>query len=60
MAAMNPNAPLLDKQRCAKCGLPTGVKPATVTERFVYMRCANCSEIWAIPERRKEPRKPEN
>jgi hypothetical protein len=25
----------------------------TRTDRFVYLRCAACAEVWAIPERRR-------
>jgi hypothetical protein len=25
----------------------------TRTDRFVYLRCAACAEVWAIPERRQ-------
>jgi len=28
----------------------------TLTERFVYLRCGVCQEVWAIPERRRFPR----
>lgn len=31
-------------------------KAATLTERFVYLRCSDCGEVWAIPERREFPR----
>ena len=25
----------------------------TRTDRFVYLRCAACAQVWAIPERRR-------
>lgn len=39
-------------QRCPKCA-EVPVKAATLTDRFVYLRCATCGEVWVIPERRQ-------
>ncbi len=39
-------------QRCPKCA-DGSVKAATLTERYVYLRCAACGEVWVIPERRQ-------
>lgn len=41
-----------DTQRCPKCA-DASVKAATLTDRFVYLRCAACGEVWVIPERRQ-------
>jgi phage FluMu protein Com len=36
---------------CPRCqALNTSL--GTLTERFTYLRCGSCCEIWAIPERR--------
>lgn len=42
-------------QNCPKCPAHS-VKAATLTERFVYLRCGACGEVWSIPERRRTPR----
>ena len=39
-------------QQCPKCA-DASVKAATLTDRFVYLRCAACGEVWVIPERRQ-------
>lgn len=39
-------------QQCPKCA-GASVKAATLTDRFVYLRCAACGEVWVIPERRQ-------
>jgi uncharacterized Zn finger protein len=44
-------------QQCPKCDTMS-VKAATLTERFVYLRCEQCGEVWVIPERRQFPRHP--
>ena len=50
----SPNGPLPTDglQRCPKCA-DAPVKAATLTDRFVYLRCAACGEVWVIPERRQ-------
>ncbi len=47
--------PQVGRQQCPKCDAEV-VKAATLTERFVYLRCQDCGEVWAIPERREFPR----
>lgn len=42
-------------QHCPKCPADS-VKAATLTARFVYLRCGACGEVWSIPERRRTPR----
>ncbi len=36
---------------CPKC-TATSIKAATLTDRFVYLRCQTCGEVWSMPERR--------
>jgi uncharacterized Zn finger protein len=40
---------------CPNCD-STQVTCATLTERFVYLRCEACGEVWSIPERREKDR----
>ena len=47
--------PEVARQQCPKCDAEV-VKAATLTERFVYLRCQDCGEVWAILERREFPR----
>lgn len=47
--------PQLGPQQCPKCDAQAA-KAATLTGRFVYLRCSDCGEVWVIPERRKIPR----
>ena len=47
--------PQVDRQQCPKCNAQVATA-ATLTERFVYLRCQDCGEVWAIPERREFPR----
>jgi hypothetical protein len=35
----------------------TDVTLGTLTERFVYLRCRACYEVWSIPERRTSVRR---
>jgi len=44
-------------QQCPNCDV-TEVSFATLTERFVYLRCDRCGEVWSIPERRLVRRAP--
>lgn len=44
--------PQVGRQQCPKCDAEVA-KAATLTERFVYLRCQDCGEVWAIPERRE-------
>ncbi len=37
---------------CPRCNAREVVL-GTLTERFAYLRCAACAEVWAIPERRR-------
>jgi hypothetical protein len=37
---------------CPRCNAREVVL-GTLTERFTYLRCAVCAEVWAIPERRR-------
>ena len=37
---------------CPRCSAREVVL-GTLTDRFAYLRCAACAEVWAIPERRK-------
>ncbi|MCA1559481.1 MAG: hypothetical protein LC753_11225 [Acidobacteria bacterium] len=41
--------------QCPQCQA-TDAKAATLTERFAYLRCGACGEVWCIPERRAFPR----
>jgi len=45
-------------QQCPKCDAKAA-KAATLTGRFVYLRCSACGEVWVIPERREFPRNPD-
>lgn len=47
--------PQVGRQQCPTCDAQVA-KAATLTERFVYLRCQDCGEVWAIPERRAFPR----
>jgi hypothetical protein len=47
--------PQVGRQHCPKCDAQAA-KAATLTERFVYLRCGACGEVWVIPERREIPR----
>ena len=49
-AALSPA--VSDKQGCARCA-NDDVVAVTITSQFVYLRCANCGEVWSIPQRRK-------
>ena len=40
---------------CPVCG-GTRVGAASLADRFVYLRCADCAEVWSIIERRSMPR----
>lgn len=42
---------------CPKCGAME-TRLGTLTERFVYLRCGSCHEIWSIEERRTYRRLP--
>ena len=42
---------------CPKCGAAE-TRLGTLTERFVYLRCGSCHEIWSIEERRTYRRLP--
>jgi hypothetical protein len=44
--------PQVGRQHCPKCDAKAA-KAATLTERFVYLRCGDCGEVWVIPERRE-------
>lgn len=44
-----------DRTPCPKCQA-TVTTTGTLTDRFVYLRCESCYEVWAIPERRTHPR----
>ena len=50
-----PSPPHVARQQCPKCDAEVA-KAATLTERFVYLRCQDCGEVWAILERREFPR----
>ena len=41
--------------QCPKCNAQA-VTAATLTARFVSLRCSDCGEVWVIPERRQFPR----
>jgi uncharacterized Zn finger protein len=41
---------------CPKC-LSTNFRSVVLTGPFVYLRCSECAEVWAIPERRQFPRR---
>ncbi len=45
----------VERTPCPRCGSLSTVL-GTLTERFVYLRCGVCQEVWAIPERRRFPR----
>lgn len=47
--------PQVGRQQCPKCDAEAA-KAATLTGRFVYLRCVLCGEVWVIPERREFPR----
>ncbi len=47
--------PRVGSQPCPKCDAKAA-KAATLTKRFVYLRCQDCGEVWVIPERREFPR----
>jgi predicted Zn finger-like uncharacterized protein len=40
---------------CPACA-STRVAAASLAERFVYLRCSDCGEVWSIAERRAIPR----
>jgi DNA-directed RNA polymerase subunit RPC12/RpoP len=42
-------------QQCMRCGRPADSN-ATLAERYVYLRCPECAEVWSIRDRRSEPR----
>ena len=42
-------------QQCMRCGRPADKNP-TLAERYVYLRCPQCAEVWSIRERRTAPR----
>lgn len=44
--------PQIERQQCPRCEA-TAAKAATLTDRFVYLRCSDCGEVWVIPERRE-------
>ncbi len=46
------SVPQVGPQQCPKCN-EKAAKAATVTQRFVYLRCSLCAEVWVIPERRE-------
>jgi hypothetical protein len=39
-------------QVCPNCD-STQIVCATLTDRFIYLRCEACGEVWSIPERRQ-------
>jgi ribosomal protein S27AE len=48
-------APTSARTLCPRCHAGETVL-GTETERYVYLRCGVCFEVWAIPERRQIPR----
>jgi len=46
-------------EECSRCG-SRNVVLGTQTTWYVYLRCSDCNEIWAFPDRRKVPRTPFN
>jgi len=44
--------PTISRTPCPVCAA-TEVMLGTQTDRFVYLRCRACSEVWSIPDRRR-------
>jgi hypothetical protein len=42
-------------QICPNCD-STDIVCATLTDRYIYLRCEACGEVWSIPERRQKDR----
>lgn len=50
-----PASPVSSRTPCPRCEARETVL-GTLTERFVYLRCPACFDVWAIPERRRHRR----
>jgi hypothetical protein len=57
MAGNDPTHEIPPRATCPACE-GTRVGAASLADRFVYLRCADCGEVWSILERRTIPRTP--
>jgi hypothetical protein len=55
MVAAEASQDIPPRATCPACD-GTRVGAASLADRFVYLRCADCGEVWSILERRTIPR----
>jgi hypothetical protein len=55
MPGEEPSRETAPRATCPVCA-GTRVGAASLADRFVYLRCADCGEVWSIIERRSLPR----
>ena len=53
-ASEEPSRDSAPRATCPVCA-GTRVGAASLADRFVYLRCADCGEVWSIVERRHDP-----